>query len=139
MTMIRLARSASLLGAGLLSLLASACATGDLLTNRGEPGGVPYDAQECVEHALRSEPDPATVRDAVVAFTGACQAGEAASCSALGVMYELGRGVPASVPRALSLYGSACEAHNLRACANLRSLAQSEASATRATATLANR
>ena len=114
----RAIRFASLLVAGSMSLLTSACATGDLLTNQVDVAGVKYEAQECVEHALRNQPEPETVREAAVAFTSACREGEVASCSVLGVMYELGRGFPVSTPRALALYSAACEAHNARACGN---------------------
>ena len=112
----------SLFVAGVVSLLASACATGDLLSNRVEVGGVTYDAQECVENALRNRPDPVAVSEATVAFARACQDGEAASCSVLGVMYELGRGFAVDTIRARELYGAACETHNVRACGNLGEL-----------------
>jgi TPR repeat protein len=108
----------SILIAGLVSLCASACATGDLLDRRVDVAGVDYDSQTCVENALRNGPDPRDVRDAATAFAGACGAGEAASCSVLGVMYELGTGFPANGARALELYEAACGAHNVRACAN---------------------
>jgi TPR repeat protein len=131
MTAAYLARFASALVAGLVSLAVSGCATGDLLSYRSEVAGVKYDAQECVEHALRNQPEEDTVREAAVAFAGACREGEAASCSALGVMYELGRGFPVSTPHALALYGAACEAHNLRACENRDSLLLRDPTATR--------
>jgi TPR repeat protein len=114
--------SVSLLIAGIVSLFATSCATGDLLSNRVDVAGVKYDAQECVENALRNRPDPAAVSDAAVAFARACQEGEAASCSVLGVMYELGRGFPMNTPYARTLYRGACEAQNLRACENLSEL-----------------
>ncbi len=118
MTTARVTRFASLVVAASMPWLTSACATGDLLRNQVEVAGVKYEAQECVEHALRNQPEPETVREAAVAFTSACTKGEVASCSVLGVMYELGAGFPASTPRALALYGAACEAHNVRACEN---------------------
>jgi TPR repeat protein len=108
----------TLLVATLVSVCASACATGELFTSPVDVAGVKYDAQECVENALRNAPDPSDVRDAVSAFTSACEAGEAPACSVLGVMYEVGRGFPLDTPRALALYGAACDAHNPRACAN---------------------
>jgi TPR repeat protein len=117
-TSVLAARSmAFVLAAGLASIFASGCVTGDLLSVRVDAAGR-YDPQECVENALRSGPDPHALREAAVAFASACDGGEAASCSALGVMYELGRGLPMSTSRALSLYETACEAHNLRACGN---------------------
>jgi TPR repeat protein len=123
--------SVSLFIVGVVSLLASACATGNLLSNRVDVAGVKYDAQECVENALRNRPDPAAVSDAAVAFAHACQEGEAASCSVLGVMYELGRGFPVDMPYARALYHSACEAQNLRACGNLGELLLREGSRAR--------
>lgn len=108
--------------ASVCALCASACATGDLFAGRVDVAGANYDAQECVENALRSTPDPRDVRDAAPAFASACEAGEAPSCSVLGVMYELGRGFPVNAHRALALYDTACSAHNLRACANRESL-----------------
>jgi len=114
--------SVSLIIAGVLSLFATACATGDLLANRVDVAGVKYDAQECVENALRNRPDPEAVSDAAVAFARACREGEAASCSVLGVMYELGRGFPRNTPYARTLYRSACQQQNQRACENLGEL-----------------
>jgi TPR repeat protein len=108
----------SLLVAALVSVCASACATGELFTSRVDVAGVKYDPQECVENALRNAPNPGDVRDAAPAFASACEAGEASSCSVLGVMYELGRGFPIDTPRAMELYDAACDAHNPRACAN---------------------
>jgi len=114
--------TASLLIAGIASLFASACATGDLFPRNVDPTGAGYDSQACVENALRRQPDAAEVLDAAPVLSAACQEGEAASCSVLGVMYELGRGFPVNAPRALALYGAACEAQNLRACGNLGDL-----------------
>lgn len=122
MTTTPTTHSVSLFLVGVVSLFASACATSDLLSNRVDVAGVKYDAQECVEDALRNRPDPAAVSDAAVAFARACQEGEAAACSVLGVMYELGRGFPVNAPYARTLYGGACETQNLRACGNLGEL-----------------
>jgi TPR repeat protein len=107
--------------AGATSLL-TGCGSADLFPPAFEAGGMRYDAQTCVEHALRNAPDPEGVREATVAFADACNGGEAAACSALGVMYELGRGVAVDERRARQLYGIACDAHNARACANLAAL-----------------
>jgi len=130
MTTTRRTRFASALFAGFVALSASACATGDLLSNRSEVGGAKYDAQECVEHALRNGPEADTVREAAVAFASACSDGEVASCSVLGVMYEVGQGFPVSTARALALYGAACDAHNQRACENRSSLLARDETAT---------
>jgi TPR repeat protein len=126
MTCIPTPRSTSLFLAGIVSLLASACGTSDLLRNHVESPEGKYEAQDCVENALRNQPDPEAVREAALAFTTACRGGEAASCSVLGVMYELGRGVPLSASRALALYERACDAHNPRACGNLGDLLLSD-------------
>ena len=72
MAIARVTQFASLLVAGSIALLTSACATGDLLTNQVEVAGVRYEAQECVEHALRNQPEAETVREAATAFTTAC-------------------------------------------------------------------
>jgi TPR repeat protein len=130
-TTILTTHSVSFFIAGVVSLLTSACATGDLLSNRVDVAGVRYDAQECVENALRNRPDPAATSDAAVAFARACQEGEAASCSVLGVMYELGRGFAVDTLHARALYGGACETHNLRACGNLGELLLSDGSRAR--------
>jgi TPR repeat protein len=112
---------AILLGA-CAALFAGGCAQEGLFTNRVEVGGLSYNAQDCVEHALRNHPDTETVREARTAFSDACKNGEAAACSAVGVMYEVGVGVPMDTRRARELYGTACEAHNARACENLAGL-----------------
>ena len=58
-------------------------------------GALPgYDQQACAERALRRGPDRYTVADAVRAFKTDCHEGGAEACSALGVMNELGIGVP---------------------------------------------
>ena len=104
------------------SFFASGCGMSDLLINDPRVDSTTYDPQVCVENALRNHPSPADMRDAAPAFAGACNGGEAASCSVLGVMYELGWNVPADISRARSLYATACDAHNLRGCENLRNL-----------------
>src|ERR1700679_2900667 len=78
-------RAFSVLLAASAALSALGCARGE-----GRPvqvGVLSYDAQDAVEHALRHHPDPEAMREAMVTFSKACAAGEAASCSAVGVMY----------------------------------------------------
>jgi TPR repeat protein len=89
----------------------------------GGCGGAPYDSQACVENALRRNPDPALLPDAAEQISAWCQTGDAASCSTLGVMYELGLGVRADRARAARLYRHACSDGNARACDNLGGLA----------------
>jgi TPR repeat protein len=84
-----------------------------------------YDQQACLERALRRAPDPETVARASEAFKKECREGGAEACSALGVMNEIGVGVPANAPRAVLLYKRACSAGNARGCANL-GIAQAE-------------
>ncbi len=103
--------------AGLAALLASACAP---LASSPTPA---FDPQACAEEALRRNPDPGVVRDAVTGFTRDC-AGVAvpSACSMLGVLHELGLGVPVDPTLARSLYRLACGAGNTRACGNLGEL-----------------
>jgi TPR repeat protein len=78
-----------------------------------------YDQQACLERALRRAPDPETVARASKAFKVECREGGAEACSALGVMNEIGVGVPADAGHAVVLYQRACDAGNARGCANL--------------------
>jgi TPR repeat protein len=78
-----------------------------------------YDEQGCVEHALRSGPDPDAVTAARMAFERSCGQGRPEACSALGVVYEIGLGVPADPARAVELYDFACRSGNLHGCTNL--------------------
>jgi TPR repeat protein len=103
------------------ALFASGCSDG-LFDRPVNVDGTSYDAQGCAEHALRNHPDPQAVRASAVAFTRACDDGEAAACSALGVIYEVGLGVAPDPSRAQFLYEAACTAHNRRGCMNLRAL-----------------
>ncbi len=75
--------------------------------------------QECVEAALRGDPDTASLPGALSRFTRGCDTGDPAACSALGVMYETGHQVPMSASRAFELYDAACKADNDVACVNL--------------------
>ena len=78
-----------------------------------------YDQQACAERALRRTPDQATVARATRAFKADCVQGGAEACSALGVMNEMGVGVPTNPRHAVALYDRACQAGNARGCANL--------------------
>jgi len=78
-----------------------------------------YDEQVCVERSLRRTPDPVTAAQARQQFEEECRQGGAEACSALGVINELGVGIPANVQRAVALYERACHAGNRRGCANL--------------------
>jgi TPR repeat protein len=98
------------------SLLAftAGCATSSF--GGAAPG---YDQQACLERALRRAPDPELVARASKAFKAECREGGAEACSALGVMNELGVGVPMDAAHAVALYARACAAGNSRGCANL--------------------
>jgi TPR repeat protein len=76
----------------------------------------PFDAQACVEQALRrgAAPPPEVAR-----FEAACRQGNSASCSILAVMIEQG-----DAARAVELYEAACRERNLHACANLAGMYQ---------------
>jgi len=78
-----------------------------------------YDQQACLERALRRSPDPDTVERATQAFKKECREGGPEACSALGVMNEIGVGVPLNAARAVVLYDRACRAGNARGCTNL--------------------
>ncbi len=78
-----------------------------------------YDEQGCVEQALRRNPDKGSLEGARVLFEQGCTSGDAGACSALGVLYELGRGVAADPRRAAKLYRMACNQGNGRGCTNL--------------------
>lgn len=78
-----------------------------------------YDQQGCIENALRRAPSKGLLPASAARFRDACGGGEAASCSALGVMHELGLGMPADPARAAALYDEACVAGNARGCVNL--------------------
>jgi TPR repeat protein len=78
-----------------------------------------YDEQACVERSLRRTPDPVTVAQARQQFEEECRQGGAEACSALGVINEVGIGVPANAVRAVALYEGACRDGNRRGCANL--------------------
>ena len=116
----------------LCCLAASACGGNGLFARPVEAGGGSYDARTCVENALRRSPDPSILADALARFSEACTAREAAACSALGVMFELGRGTPVDRERARSLYTEACTAREPHGCANLGELLITEGRAERA-------
>jgi TPR repeat protein len=103
---------------GLVALSSFVFAAGCAARDAALPGAH-YDEQGCVEHALRSGPDPDTVAAARVAFEKACIEGRPEACSALGVVYEVGLGVPSDPVRAVELYDLACRSGNVRGCTNL--------------------
>lgn len=81
--------------------------------------GYGYDEQACVERALRRSADAETALRASREFIEECRQGGAEACSALGVMNEVGVGVPRNIAKAVALYERACVAHNQRGCTNL--------------------
>jgi len=95
----------------LVALGAQAC--GGVVQTRVE-----YDAQSCVEQALRRGGDAGTIDAARDQFTDGCERGDAAACSQLGVMYEYGLAVAMDVQRAKELYDRACNQGNRGACVN---------------------
>jgi len=81
--------------------------------------GPDYNQQFCVERDLRRKPDAYTAETARLAFDEECRIGGLDACSALGVMNEVGVGVPVNPKRALTLYARACRGGNVRGCTNL--------------------
>ena len=77
------------------------------------------DRQYCLECALRRTPHSLDDRDAAAQFREGCEAGDAASCSVLGVMVEQGRSGPPDPRAAAHLYQRACVAGNAWGCVNL--------------------
>jgi len=75
--------------------------------------------QQCAENALRRNPEPTTLPAAFARFDEGCEGGEAAACSALGVMYERGLAVDKDPRRAAVLFGRACRDGNAAGCVNL--------------------
>ncbi len=86
-----------------------------------------YDAHACVEDAIARKTDPALAARAAGAFEDACVEGDAASCSALGALFETGQGRPKSVAQAGVHYARACAGDNQRGCVNLARLEASGA------------
>ncbi len=84
--------------------------------------GAGYDQQGCVEEALRRGADAATAKTAANEFELGCKTGDAAACSALGVVFETGVGRPQDARQARGLYAKACSAKNQRGCVNLAKL-----------------
>lgn len=81
-----------------------------------------YDQQACVEEAMRQRPDAKLAAAAAPELELGCRAGEAAACSALGVVYELGLGREQDKGMARGLYLKACTANNQRGCVNAANL-----------------
>jgi TPR repeat protein len=78
-----------------------------------------YDAQACVEDALLKKTDQRLAGRAGREFQDACEKGEAAACSALGVLAETGQGRATDANEAARLYTRACQQGNERGCVNL--------------------
>ena len=86
-----------------------------------------FDQQACFERALRHHPNLATAETARVALERGCDGGHPGACSALGVMNELGVGVPAETGEGTSLdhavadrlFGLACVGEEASACVAL--------------------
>lgn len=87
-----------------------------------QSGAVGYDAQGCVETSLRRQTSPALAREAVPTFASACQSGDAAACSAMGVVWEIGLDRPIDLAQAHAHYARACAAGNQRGCVNMAEL-----------------
>ncbi|NUP14366.1 MAG: sel1 repeat family protein [Polyangiaceae bacterium] len=86
-----------------------------------------YDAQGCVEDALRKNPDPTLAVQVKAELELGCRARDAGACSALGVTKELGIGEPKNLRAARNLYDRACQRGNKRGCVNLGTLVLSGA------------
>ncbi len=78
-----------------------------------------HDLQGSVENALRERPESSTSREAFELFQERCVEFDAASCSELGVVYEIGIAVPKNASTAATLYRRACSLGNARGCTNL--------------------
>jgi uncharacterized protein len=100
------------------ALTASGCAGFSM----GNKPGLVDARQDCVEGSLRRAPDPGVLPEAATEFDAACSDGQAAACSVLGVMYQLGRGVDRDDERAHALFAGACAAGNAGGCVNLGSM-----------------
>jgi TPR repeat protein len=77
-----------------------------------------YDGQRYAEHALRGGVGHALLDLAATQFNAQCDSGNDGACSLLGVMYEVGHGVPRSPQHAVRLYRRACGGGSARGCAN---------------------
>lgn len=85
--------------------------------------GLDLELQVCVERGLASAQEPDVLADLRALSVQRCALGDAASCSVLGRMFELGAGVARNPDEARALYDRACRAGNGLACRNLRALA----------------
>lgn len=115
-------RSSSVI-AGLSLLLSTGCASLD----DGTKPLLSASHQECIECAIRRSKEGQaaeelargrTASEAASFFQGLCSAGDARSCSVLGVMLQEGHGVAANPARAAQLFQKACRAGNAGACVN---------------------
>jgi TPR repeat protein len=76
-------------------------------------------SQECVDGALRRDPDPTVLVEAAERFDAGCRAGDPAACSLLGVMHDRGLAVVQDSAAARKLYARACSAGNKLGCTHL--------------------
>jgi len=83
------------------------------------PAALSAERQECIECALRAHRAPEAAAAIAGRLTRECEAGEAGSCSILGVMYERGTGRMHRPDTAAHLYRLACRGGNLRSCVHL--------------------
>ncbi len=81
-----------------------------------------YDHQACAETSMRRNAKTSDAEYGRAQFETSCRGGEMASCSALGIMHELGVEGPPSPTLAAKYYLRACEGGNPKACLNLGDL-----------------
>ncbi len=113
-----------------IALFATGCAGVNEGPNAAEAA---FDPQTCAEEAMRHGADPAVAADAPAYFKEACATRDFGACSLLGLVNELGFGVPKNLTRARGLYTYACDSGNKRACGNLGELVIGEAKDAQAT------
>ncbi|HTJ82946.1 MAG TPA: tetratricopeptide repeat protein [Polyangiaceae bacterium] len=89
-----------------------------------DPATPGYDAQGCVEEALRRSDDRELAQEASNKFRAACETGDAAACSALGVIAETGLVAAPDRAAAQRLFRRACDGGNPRGCVNLGKLVE---------------
>jgi TPR repeat protein len=116
---MRAVRSSEAGGAAVLASSWLAVSVTGCLVSYSRTPAPHFDEQACLEQALRRDPDLRTFEKAPVAFGKACSEGHPEACSALGVMNEIGVGVPANPARAVALYDRACRSGNVHGCTNL--------------------
>jgi len=77
-----------------------------------------YDHQSCVETSMRRNAKSPDAEYGRSQFAASCRDGEMESCSALGIMHELGVEGPVDTKLAGKYYLRACEGGNTKACLN---------------------